>query len=178
MNLWHELTPGQNAPSIVDAIIEIPKRSRVKYEICKKTGLLKLDRILYPSAHYPTNYGFIPQTFCGDGDPLDILILSDDPFEPRCMVSAKVIGVINMIDQGDPDDKILAVAEKDITHAHINDISDLPPHSLKEIQNFFETYKLLENKKVEIKGIYNKQKALQVIEESIKLYDTTFRVKG
>lgn len=178
MNLWHELNPGKEAPKVVNAIIEISKRSRVKYEICKETGLLKLDRILYPSAHYPTNYGFIPQTFCGDGDPLDILILSDDPFEPRCLVSAKVIGVVHMVDNGEADDKILAVANKDITHAHIQDISDLPPHTLKEIQNFFETYKILENKKVEIKGIFNREKAYEIILESIKLYDTTFRVKN
>jgi len=178
MNLWHELKPGKNVPSIVEAIIEIPKRSRVKYEICKETGLLKLDRILYPSAHYPTNYGFIPQTYCADGDPLDILILSDDPFEPRCIVAARVIGVMNMIDSGDADDKILAVANNDITHAHIHDISDLPVHTLKEIQNFFETYKILENKKVEVEGIYSREKAYEIIQESIKLYHATFSVKS
>ncbi len=178
MNLWHKLSPGKNVPSIVDAIIEIPKRSRIKYEICKETGLLKLDRILYPSVYYPTNYGFIPQTFCDDGDPLDILILSDEPFEPRCLVCARVIGVINMIDDGEGDDKILAVADKDVTHSHICDISDLPAHTLKEIQNFFETYKILENKKVEIKGIFNKNKAYEIIQESIQLYDNTYRIKN
>lgn len=177
MNPWHDIQAGKDAPELVNAIIEIPKKSRTKYEICKETGLLKLDRVLYPSAYYPSNYGFIPQTFCGDGDPLDILILMDEPLEPRCILTARVIGVVNMVDSGEPDDKILAVAHKDITHAHIKDINDVPPHLLKEIQNFFETYKILENKNVVINGIFDRKRAYEIIQDSIQLYQETFKVK-
>ncbi|WZN44285.1 inorganic diphosphatase [Chitinophaga caseinilytica] len=125
-NPWHSVSPGENAPHTVTGIIEIPKGSRAKYELDKDSGLLKLDRVLYSSVYYPANYGFIPKTYCDDNDPLDILILSQIEVVPMCIMDAKVIGVMQMIDGGEADDKIIAVAAHDMSVAHINDISELP----------------------------------------------------
>jgi inorganic pyrophosphatase len=121
---WHHVDIGVQVPEIVNGIIEISKGSRAKYELDKASGLLKLDRVLYSSVYYPANYGFIPQTYCGDRDPLDILVLSQVEIEPRCIVSAKVIGVMQMLDSGEDDDKIIAVAAGDPAVNHINDISE------------------------------------------------------
>src|SRR5882724_7634652 len=120
---WHQVSPGDNIPEVVNAIIEIPKGSKAKYEIDKESGLLKLDRVLFSSVMYPANYGFIPQTYCDDKDPLDILILSQIDLVPLCIVEAKVIGVMQMLDQGQPDDKIIAVAAQDMSVAHLDDIT-------------------------------------------------------
>ncbi|QES87157.1 inorganic diphosphatase [Rhizosphaericola mali] len=167
---WHGATTGENAPSVVNGIIEIPEASRIKYEIDKPTGLLKLDRVLFGSTHYPSNYGFIPQTLGEDNDPLDILILAAAPITSLCLVEAKVIGVMHMIDGGEGDDKIIAVANDDCTVAHINELSDVPQQKLNEIQNFFETYKLLEKKEVIVSGFEGKEVALEIIEKSIVAY--------
>ena len=147
-NPWHDVPNGEKSPMIVNGIIEIPKNTRAKYELDKESGMLKLDRVLYAAMYYPANYGFIPKTFCDDGDPLDILILSQIEIVPMCIVEAKVIGVMRMLDGGEMDDKIIAVAENDMSVNHIENIEDLPPHSLKELRNFFEDYKKLENKEV------------------------------
>ena len=174
-NPWHDVSPGDKLPQFVNAIIEIPKGSRAKYELDKDSGLLKLDRVLYSSVYYPANYGFIPQSYCGDNDPLDILVLSQIDVVPMCIVSAKVIGVMRMLDRGDADDKILAVAEGDPSINHINDISELPAHLISEIRNFFEEYKKLENKSVEVKDFLNRETAMKIIQESFVLYNQKIR---
>jgi inorganic pyrophosphatase len=163
---WHTVEVGENAPNVVNGIIEIPKNSRAKYEMDKASGLLKLDRVLYSSMFYPANYGFIPQSYCGDKDPLDILILSQVTVVPMCIVSAKVIGVMHMLDKGDMDDKIIAVAEHDMSVNHINDISELPAHFLIELKNFFEEYTKLENKTVHVADFQNAEAARKVIVQS------------
>jgi inorganic pyrophosphatase len=171
---WHEVSIGRTPPSVVNAIIEIPKGSRAKYEIDKESGLIKLDRVIYASMYYPLNYGFIPQTLGEDHDPLDIVVLTQVTVVPRCLISSKVIGVMQMIDRGEADDKIIAVAENDPSVSHINDVKDLPPHLLAELKHFFENYKTLENKKVVVDEIKSHEEAYRVIEASIDLYRTTF----
>jgi len=158
----------------VNAIIEIPKGCRAKYELDKESGLLKLDRVLYSSVYYPANYGFIPRTYCDDHDPLDILILSQVDVVPLCIMEAKVIGVMQMIDSGEADDKIIAVAANDMSVNHINDIAELPPHFIAEMRHFFEEYKKLENKTVKVEEFQNKAVAEKIIEESIRLYENMF----
>jgi inorganic pyrophosphatase len=146
----------------------------VKYELDKETGLLKLDRVLFSAVHYPSNYGFIPQTYCQDSDPLDILVLCSAKVETLCLVEAKVIGVMRMIDQGEEDDKIISVASKDMSVSHYNDIEQLPKHLLDQIRRFFEDYKKLENKEVEVLQFEGREKAYQIINEAIELYRNTF----
>ena len=165
-NPWHKVEIGDSAPICVNGIIEIPKNTRAKYELDKESGMLKLDRVLYSSMYYPANYGFIPKTYCDDQDPLDILILSQITIVPMCIVSAKVIGVMRMLDNGELDDKIIAVAEHDMSVNQINDISELPAHSLKEIKNFFEDYKKLENKTVEVDEFQDAEAARKVVQQS------------
>jgi inorganic pyrophosphatase len=172
---WHDIAIGENSPEYVNAIIEIPKGSRAKYEIDKPSGLLKLDRVIYSSMCYPSNYGFIPQSYCGDGDPLDILVLSQIDFVPMCIVSAKVIGVMRMNDNNESDDKIIAVSAGDPSVNHINDIDELAPHFILELKNFFEDYKKLEGKEVAIGEFMNKKKALEIIQDSFVLYDKEIR---
>jgi inorganic pyrophosphatase len=171
---WHHVDIGVQVPEIVNGIIEISKGSRAKYELDKASGLLKLDRVLYSSVYYPANYGFIPQTYCGDRDPLDILVLSQVEIEPRCIVSAKVIGVMQMLDSGEDDDKIIAVAAGDPAVNHINDISELPPHFISELRNFFEDYKKLENKTVKIEEFLGRKEALQIVNDAILMYKEHF----
>jgi inorganic pyrophosphatase len=171
---WHDVTTGENAPEIVNAIIEIPKNTRAKYELHKESGLLMLDRVLYSSVYYPANYGFIPQSYCDDDDPLDILVLSSIVIQPLCIVRAKVIGVMQMIDQGEKDDKVIAVALDDMSVNHINDISELPAHFFKELRRFFEDYKLLEKKEVIIEKFQKKEKAIEIVEQSLIDYKLKF----
>lgn len=172
---WHGAHYGEKAPSSVNALIEIPQGSRSKYEVDKATGLLRLDRVIYSSFQYPINYGFIPQTLGHDGDPLDILVLCSQPIQSLCLVEAAVIGNMQMIDQGQQDDKIIAVAAKDPSVNHIAKMEELPNHFLLELRNFFEQYKVLENKKVEIDNFQDKATACRIIEEAIALYKETFK---
>ncbi len=172
---WHGVPPGEKAPRIVNAIIEIPQGSRAKYEIDKPTGLLKLDRVIYSSFYYPTNYGFIPQTYGDDKDPLDILVISSLSIQPLCLVEAKVIGVMQMIDGGDADDKIIAVANHDPSINYINNIEELPKHFFSELRHFFEEYKTLENKSVKVEEFGDKTQALHIIETAIQLYNDTYK---
>lgn len=167
---WHEVSPGDDVPSSVNAIIEIPKGSKAKYEIDKQSGLIKLDRVLFSSVMYPANYGFIPKTYCDDRDPLDILVLCSVDVYPMSIIEAKVIGVMHMIDNGEQDDKIIAVAKNDMSVNYINDLSELPPHTMKEIVRFFQDYKALERKNVTIERLFGRSYAYQVIQESIDLY--------
>ncbi|PCJ67794.1 MAG: inorganic pyrophosphatase [Bacteroidetes bacterium] len=171
---WHGVSFGNEAPECVTGIIEIPKNTRAKYELDKESGLLKLDRVLYSSVYYPANYGFIPRTYCDDDDPLDILVLSQITIVPMCLVEAKVIGVMRMSDEGEMDDKIIAVAKNDMSVAHMEDISELPVHSIKELRNFFEEYKKLENKEVVVKDFQGKEVALEIIRQSIIDYKKKF----
>jgi inorganic pyrophosphatase len=170
MNPWHDVALDNRVPALVPAIIEIPKGSKVKYEVDKATGLVKVDRILLSSVMYPANYGFIPQTYCEDRDPLDILVLGSEPVVPLAIVFAKPIGVMKMRDQGDADDKIIAVHVDDPEYGHYNALNELPPHRMAEIKRFFEDYKILENKSVEVKDFLKQDDAFRIIKEAIALY--------
>ncbi|KAH0928625.1 LOW QUALITY PROTEIN: hypothetical protein HID58_014352 [Brassica napus] len=147
---WHDLEIGPEAPVIFNCVVEIGKGSKVKYELDKTTGLIKVDRILYSSVVYPHNYGFIPRTLCEDNDPIDVLVIMQEPVIPGCFLRAKAIGLMPMIDQGEKDDKIIAVCADDPEYRHYNDIKELPPHRLAEIRRFFEDYKKNENKEVAV----------------------------
>lgn len=173
-NPWHTVSIGDDVPNIVNGIIEIPKATRAKYELDKESGLLLLDRVLFSSMYYPANYGFIPQTYCDDNDPLDILILSQIDIVPLCIVPAKVIGVMRMLDGGEADDKIIAVAAKDMSVNHINDISELPVHFISEMRNFFEDYKKLENKTVIVEEFQNAKIAQKILLQAIEDYKVKF----
>jgi len=172
---WHGAHYGTKAPETVNALIEIPQGSRSKYEVDKDTGLLRLDRVIYSSFQYPVNYGFIPQTLGQDGDPLDILVLCSQSIQSLCLVDAKVIGNMQMIDQGQMDDKIIAVAANDPSVNHYNRMEDLPQHFLLELRNFFEQYKVLENKKVEIDNFQDQFIAIRIIREAIDRYRNAYR---
>ncbi len=171
-NPWHTVPVGKGAPDVVNAIIEIPQNTRAKYELDKETGLLKMDRVLYSSHYYPANYGFIPQTYCDDHDPLDIVVLSQIAVVPMCLVSAQVIGVMRMLDGGELDDKIIAVASEDMSVDHINDVSELPVHFKRELKNFFEDYKKLENKTVKVEEFQDASVAKEIVQKSMADYKT------
>ena len=177
-NPWHSVEIGDDAPNEVNGIIEIPTATRAKYELDKVSGLLKMDRVLYSSIYYPANYGFIPRTYCDDGDPLDILVLSQITIVPLCIVPAKVIGVMRMLDQGEHDDKIIAVAQNDMSVQHFNDISELPKHFVKELRNFFEDYKKLEKKEVEVKDFLDADIAKLIVKQAITDYKDLMSKKG
>ena len=167
---WHGIDPGKEAPVFVKSIIEIPKWSKGKYELDKSSGILRLDRVLFSSVHYPANYGFIPQTYCDDHDPLDILVICSIDVFPMCIIDAKVIGVMEMIDQQEKDAKVISVAKNDMSVNYLNDLSELPPHTLVELKRFFEDYKKLEHKNVVVEEFGNREKAYKIIMDSIKLY--------
>jgi inorganic pyrophosphatase len=174
-NPWHHVSPGSDTPEYVNGIIEIPKGTKAKYELDKESGLLKLDRVLFSSVFYPANYGFIPQTYCDDNDPLDILILSQIDIVPLCLVRAKVIGVMRMNDHGFADDKLIAVAAGDPSVNHYNDISEIPIYLINELKNFFEDYKKLENKISVVEDFLGKKLAMEILEESFITYKKKFR---
>ena len=169
-NPWHSVSYGDLSGENVTAIIEISKNSRAKYELDKDSGMLMLDRVLYSSIYYPANYGFIPQTYCDDGDPLDILVLSQIEIQPLTLVKAKIIGVMRMLDQGDADDKLIAVCANDMSVNHLNDITELPEHSLKEVRHFFEEYKRLENKVVKIEEFQEARLARKIFQHAVNDY--------
>ncbi|KAK1382236.1 Inorganic diphosphatase [Heracleum sosnowskyi] len=167
---WHDLDIGPGAPQTVNVVCEITKGSKVKYELDKKTGLIKVDRILYSSVVYPHNYGFIPRTLCEDNDPMDVLVLMQEPVIPGCFLRAKAIGLMPMIDQGEKDDKIIAVCADDPEYRHYTDINQLPPHRLMEIRRFFEDYKKNENKEVAVNEFLPPATAHEAIQHSMDLY--------
>jgi inorganic pyrophosphatase len=167
---WHDLEIGPAAPQIFNCVVEITKGSKVKYELDKKTGLIKVDRILYSSVVYPHNYGFVPRTLCEDNDPIDVLVLMQEPVYPGCFLRAKAIGLMPMIDQGEKDDKIIAVCADDPEYMHYNDIKELPPHRLSEIRRFFEDYKKNENKGVVVNDFLPSTAAIDAIQYSMDLY--------
>jgi len=167
---WHDVTPGEYLPIEFNALVEIPMGSSVKYELDKKTGLLRLDRVLYSAVYYPANYGFIPQTYAEDDDPLDVLVLCQEPVIPLTLVSARVIGLMTMVDGGKYDHKILAVAVNDPEFNSFRDARELPPHRLMMLRRFFQDYKLLEGKSVEVEEIEPPAKAIPIIEDSLQRY--------
>jgi len=176
LHLWRDLSPGRNPPEEVTAVIEIPSGSRNKYELDKETGLLKLDRVLYSAVHYPSDYGFIPRTLHEDGDPLDVMVMLKEQTFPGCMIDVRPIGVLKMLDRGEPDDKILGVPLHDPAQEEYFDIADIPQHTLKEVEYFFSTYKDLEGKRVEVVGWGKSEIAMQIILDSIERYDRKYRV--
>lgn len=170
-NLIHFLPSGENPPQEVYALIEIPKGGSNKYEYDKKLGVFRLDRALYEAVFYPTEYGVIPQTLTGDEDPLDIMVLTTFPTFPGCLISCRPIGVIKMIDSGDEDNKIIAVAADDPRFETIDEVNDLSPHFKKEIKNFWENYAELQpNKRIKVKGWGSRETAKKIIEKAIDNY--------
>lgn len=174
IHAWRDLSPGKHAPELVQAVVEIPRGSRNKYELDKESGLLRLDRVLYSAVVYPGDYGFIPRTLAEDGDPCDILVRINEPTFPGCLIDARPIGVLRMLDKGDPDDKILAVPAHDPFHGEYFDIADLPQHYLNEIEHFFAIYKDLEGRRVQVLGWEKSDAAMRIIQESIVRYDAKF----
>ncbi|PWW81853.1 MULTISPECIES: inorganic diphosphatase [Prosthecochloris] len=175
-NPWHHVEIGKEQPHIVNSVIEISKGSKAKYELDKKTGMLKLDRVLYSSVFYPANYGFIPKTLGEDHDPLDIVVLSQCAIVPMCLVRARVVGVMRMIDHGESDDKIIAVADDDMSVSTINNVNEIRPHFHSELKHFFEEYKALENKTVLVEEFQDADTAKEIILRSITKYQKTFGV--
>jgi len=174
MHAWHDINPKRIAPDDFMAVIEITKGSRTKYELDKESGLLRLDRILYTSTHYPANYGFIARSLGEDEDPLDILLLCAEPIIPLTIVRCYPIGAITMIDDGKKDDKIIAIPFDDPNYSSYQEISDLPEHIFREMVHFFSVYKALEGKDTAANDICPRSYALQVIRESIDRYIDTF----
>lgn len=175
VNPWHDVELGEKAPEIINAIIEIPKESRIKYELDKKTGLLKLDRFLYSAVHYPGDYGLVPKTLWDDDDPLDIIVLTGIPVYPMTLVKVRVIGVLRIIDSNEKDDKIIAVYNDDPRFLEYKDIEDIPAHTKEEIRHFFETYKQLQEKEVRVLEILGKEHALKVIKRAEEMYMKKFK---
>ena len=178
INAWKDIPPGSNPPELVTAVIEIPRGSRNKYELDKETGLMKLDRVLYSSMHYPGDYGFIPRTLAEDGDPCDVVVLVKEQTFPGCLIEVRPLGVLRMLDRGEPDDKILAVPLHDPYHEEWFDIADIPQHVLKEVEHFFERYKDLEGKRVQMVGWEKSLVAMDAIVDGIRRYDEAFLAVG
>nr|WP_198324606.1 MULTISPECIES: inorganic diphosphatase [unclassified Methanopyrus] len=171
MNLWKDLEPGPNPPDVVYAVIEIPRGSRNKYEYDEERGYFKLDRVLYSPFHYPLDYGFIPRTLYDDGDPLDILVIMQDPTFPGCVIEARPIGLMKMLDDSDQDDKVLAVPTEDPRFKDVKDLDDVPKHLLDEIAHMFSEYKRLEGKETEVLGWEGADAAKEAIVHAMELYE-------
>lgn len=174
MNIWHDIDPSVISPTDFTAVIEIPKGSSCKYEMDKYTGMLRLDRVLYTSTHYPANYGFIPRTFADDGDPLDVLVLGAQSIYPMTLIQVYPIGVMRMIDGGSLDDKIIAIPFSDPSYNNIRTIDELPAHIFDEMMHFFSVYKQLENKQTAVKELFGPAEAEKIIADCIKAYNEKF----
>ncbi|MEK7586679.1 MAG: inorganic diphosphatase [Patescibacteria group bacterium] len=172
MNLWHEVDSGTKEN--INVIIEIPKGSNNKYEIDKATGLIALDRVLHSAQTFPFDYGFVPQTLWDDNDALDVIILTTNPLASGILVHARPVAIMRMIDSGEADDKLIAVPTDDPRWQEVNDLADINPHQIKEIEHFFNTYKQLQNKKVEVKGFEGKVEAEKAFARSRELYSAKF----
>jgi inorganic pyrophosphatase len=171
---WHDLSPGNKVPYEFDAVIEIPLHSNVKYELDKASGIIRMDRVLYSAVFYPANYGFIPQTLAEDHDPLDVLVLCQESVVPLTLMHARVIGLMTMIDAGDPDHKIIAVATNDPEFNGYHEAGELPPHRLAIIRRFFQDYKQLEGKEVAVDEIMPPSKAYPIIKNALATYKKQF----
>ena len=177
MNIWHDINPKRITAGRFYAVIEISKGGKNKYEMDKETGLLKLDRVLFTSTHYPANYGFIPRTYAKDGDPLDVLVLCSETIMPMTLVECKPIGVLKMIDDNKDDEKMISVPVGDPNYSGYNDIKELPKHRFDEIRHFFQVYKMLEKgKETQIKSISGAEKAKEVVQLSIESYILDFQL--
>jgi inorganic pyrophosphatase len=171
MHPWHD--PDVDEARIAErfpVVIEIPRGSTNKYELDKPTGFLRLDRVLYSAVHYPADYGFIPRTYCDDGDPLDVLVLGQEPVYPLTIVEARAVGVMRMRDEKGIDDKIVAVSVRDPSYADYTDKSQLPPHILRQVRRFFEDYKVLEHKEVIVEDLLGPHEAIVVIHDALQNY--------
>ena len=173
-NIWHDISEDRISPEDFIAVIEIATGSKNKYELDKETGLLMLDRILYTSTHYPANYGFIPRTYGDDKDPLDVLVICAEPIKPFTLVRAYPIGVIDMVDNGAHDEKIIAIPFTDPTYNGYKDITDLPKHIFEEMRHFFEVYKTLENKHTAVNEVSGREVAINIIKTAIENYKNHF----
>ncbi|NNJ26646.1 inorganic diphosphatase [Alienimonas chondri] len=171
MHPWHDVSPGESLPTAFQTIVEIPMGSSVKYELDKETGLLRLDRMLYSAVYYPANYGFVPQTLAEDDDPLDVLVLCKEAVDPLTIVNSRVIGIMTMIDAGKKDHKVIAVATDDPEYNPYTDAAELPPHRLSMIRRFFQDYKQLEGKAVEVDEIQSVDVARPIIEDALERYN-------
>jgi inorganic pyrophosphatase len=174
MNLWHDVTPGKKVPAEVNVIIEINKGSKNKYEIDKETGLIALDRAMHTAQDYPFDYGFVPQTLWDDNDALDVVVLTTYPLAPGILVAVRPVAIMNMVDGGDADDKIIAVPVEDPRWDEVKDLADINKHTLKEMEHFFSTYKKIQNKVVEVSGFKGKEAALAAVVRSMELYRAKF----
>ena len=177
MNIWHDLEKNRITENKFEALIEIPKGSKAKYELDKDTGLLRLDRVLYTSTVYPANYGFIPRTLADDGDPLDVLVLCNEPIFPMTLVTCMPIGVIKMIDGGELDEKIIAVPLNDPYYKHYYDIKELLQHIFDEMMHLFDVYKMLEHKTTTVKEICHKYEAIEIIRKCLEAYNGQYSKK-
>jgi inorganic pyrophosphatase len=175
---WHDIELPEPIDESFPAFIEIPKGSKVKYELDKATGLLKVDRVLFSAVHYPANYGFIPRTYCEDGDPLDVLVLCQEAVAPMCIMRARAIGVMQMRDEKGLDDKIIAVHLDDPAFCEYAHIRELPSHSLRELKRFFEDYKTLEKKEVRVEEFDGPFEAHKVMRQAMKMYRSLDTTKG
>lgn len=173
-NIWHDMDSARIKPEDFMVVVEIPKGSKSKYELDKQTGLIKLDRILHTSTHYPANYGFIPRTYADDYDPLDVLVLCSETLYPLTIVQCYPIGVITMLDNGRNDEKIIAIPYNDPTYNEYKEISELPKHIFEEMTHFFSVYKSLENKETVVDEVKGKEEAVAIIEAAISNYKEKF----
>lgn len=170
IHAWHDLTPGKEVPKEFHTVIEIPYGSSVKYELDKQSGLIKLDRILYSAVFYPANYGFIPQTLAEDDDPLDVLVFCQEAVVPLTIIHARCIGLMTMLDSGKKDHKIIAVATEDPTYNGYHHVDEMPSHLLNMLRRFFQDYKQLEGKVVDVDEILHADSAFPIIEDALQRY--------
>ncbi len=172
MNLWHDIEPGSK--EAMNVIVEINKGSKNKYEVDKATGLIALDRVAHTAQDFPFDYGFVPRSLWHDGDPLDVIVLTTYPLMPGILVRVRPVAIMNMIDSGEGDDKIIAVPVDDPRFETLKDLSDINPHTVKEIEHFYSTYKKLQNKVVEVTGFKGKAEAENAFAEGLKLYEEKY----
>ncbi|MER3414837.1 MAG: inorganic diphosphatase [Gemmataceae bacterium] len=178
LDLYRHIPAGTDLPAVVNTIVEIPKGRRSKFEVDKQTGLMRLDRYLYSSSHYPGDYGFIPQTLAEDGDALDILVMVNEPTFTGCLIETRVVGLFRMKDRGVPDYKILGVPHRDPLFAEFHDLRDVPPHFLREVEHFFATYKQLEGVTTEVMGWATATDAVEEVRQSVQRYERAQRQQG
>lgn len=167
---WHDIGLGPDAPDVFDSVIEIPQGCKVKYELDKESGLLRVDRMLYSSVVYPANYGFIPQSYADDGDPLDVLVLAQEAVDPLCILRARPIGLMSMLDENQEDAKIICIHMDDPAFNDYWHIKELPDHRLRELRRFFQDYKALENKTVRVQDFFGPDRAKDIVSAALERY--------